>query len=148
MSNLEKVVEFMHCANQPTPVTPAIPHEDRVKLRLKLISEEFKELEKAIEDKNLVEIMDAFCDLEYVLLGAVIEFGMFNTFQKNFNLVHNSNMTKFDNSESDAFITKELYNKGNVETYCKQVGKRWVTFRQEDNKVLKSHKYKPVTIEI
>lgn len=148
MSNLEKVVEFMHCANQPTPVTPSIPSEDRVNLRLKLIIEEFKELQKGIEDKNLVEIMDAFCDLEYVLLGAVVEFGMFNTFQKNFNLVHESNMTKFDDSESDALITKELYNKENVETYCKQIGKKWVTFRKEDDKVLKSHKYKPVKIQI
>jgi hypothetical protein len=33
------------------------------------------ELKLAIDD-DLVEILDAFCDLSYVLHGAVLEFGM------------------------------------------------------------------------
>ena len=148
MSNLEKVVEFMHGANQPTPVTPAIPNERRVELRLKLLKEELKELEQGIKNKNLVEIMDAFCDLEYVLLGSVIEFGMFNMFQKNFNLVHESNMSKYDNNEEDALQTKHHYDEQNIETYYKKIGSKWVTFREEDDKILKSYKYKPVKIQI
>jgi hypothetical protein len=34
------------------------------------------ELKLAIENDDLVEILDAFCDLSYVLHGAVLEFGM------------------------------------------------------------------------
>ena len=148
MTDLEKVVDFMHCANQPTPVTPIIPDEKRVELRLKLIREEFEELQQGIENKNLTEIMDAFCDLEYVLLGAIVEFGMKDCFQENFYLVHESNMTKFDNNDYDAMMTRNQYELDGVETYYRQIGNKWVTFRKEDDKVLKSLNYKPVKIQI
>lgn len=45
-------------------------------LRIALISEESKELEDAIFDSNRVEILDALCDLQYVLSGTVVATGM------------------------------------------------------------------------
>lgn len=145
ITNLKKVIDFMTTANQPVVEDPAIPNEKRVKLRLDLIKEELKELEEAIEQKNLTEIMDAFCDLEYVLLGAIVEFGMKDCFQENFNEVHDSNMSKFDITLEDATLTREKYQNEVVQKY---VNGLYVTFRKEDMKVLKSHSYKPANISV
>lgn len=145
ITNLKKVIDFMTTANQPVVEDPAIPNEKRVKLRLDLIKEELKELEEAIEQKNLTEIMDAFCDLEYVLLGAIVEFGMKDCFQENFNEVHDSNMSKFDITLEDATLTREKYQNEVVQKY---VNGLYVTFRKEDMKVLKSHSYKQPTISV
>jgi predicted HAD superfamily Cof-like phosphohydrolase len=40
-----------------------------IKLRLDLISEEIRELNEAIEQRNLIEIIDALCDILYVVYG-------------------------------------------------------------------------------
>ena len=148
VSNLKKVIDFMTTANQPVVEDPAIPGEKRVKLRLDLIKEELRELEEGIKQKNLTEIMDAFCDLEYVLLGAIVEFGMKDCFQENFNEVHESNMSKFDITLEDATLTREKYQNEGLDIVQKYVNGLYVTFRREDMKVLKSHSYKPAAISI
>ena len=148
VTNLKKVIDFMTTANQPVVEDPAIPGEKRVKLRLDLIKEELRELEEAIEQKDLDGVMDAFCDLEYVLLGAIVEFGMKDCFQENFNEVHDSNMSKFDKTLEDATLTREKYRNENIDIVQRRVGGLYVTFRKEDMKVLKSHSYKPAIITI
>ena len=44
--------------------------------RARALQEELNELKEAIEQKDLVEVADALADLQYVLSGAVHEFGM------------------------------------------------------------------------
>jgi predicted HAD superfamily Cof-like phosphohydrolase len=41
-----------------------------------------------------VEIADALCDLQYVLSGAILEFGFGGKFKSLFEEVHRSNMSK------------------------------------------------------
>lgn len=48
----------------------------QVKLRFNLINEEVKELEQAIKDKNAIEIIDALCDILYVVAGAKVYFNL------------------------------------------------------------------------
>ena len=48
----------------------------------------------AIKDNNLTEVADAPCDLQYVLAGAILEFGMGAKFRALFSEVHCSNMSK------------------------------------------------------
>lgn len=48
--------------------------KSQVKLRFGLINEEIKELEQAIKDKNPIEIIDALCDILYVVAGAKVYF--------------------------------------------------------------------------
>lgn len=45
-------------------------------LRPKLIAEELHELRAAIEANDRIEILDALCDIEYVLAGAVLAWGL------------------------------------------------------------------------
>lgn len=51
-------------------------NSSQVKLRFSLINEEIKELQQAILDKNCVEIIDALCDILYVVAGAKAYFNL------------------------------------------------------------------------
>jgi len=48
----------------------------QMKLRFSLINEEVKELEQAIKEKNAIEIIDALCDILYVVAGAKVYFNL------------------------------------------------------------------------
>ena len=70
---LNRVAEFHLVFQSPVLLYPQIPNEDRAKLRISLIEEEFGELKEAIEKKDLTGVIDALCDLQYVLSGTVLE---------------------------------------------------------------------------
>ena len=57
----------------------------------------------------MVEIADALCDLQYVLSGAVLEFGLGEKFVELFNEVQRSNMSKACDTELQAQETVEHY---------------------------------------
>jgi predicted HAD superfamily Cof-like phosphohydrolase len=57
---LEKVKCFHDTFNAPVLDTPQMPSEDRCELRVELLQEELNELKLAIENDDLVEILDAF----------------------------------------------------------------------------------------
>lgn len=63
-------------------------------LRHELNREEWKELQAAWEDEDLVEYADAVCDLVYVLVGSLVSFGV--DFDACFAEVQRSNMSKLD----------------------------------------------------
>ena len=93
-NSLNQVAEFHSLFKHPILTTPTIPSEERCKLRVELLAEELKELQQAIDDKDIVEIADALCDLQYVLSGAILEFGLGEKFKDLFDEVHRSNMSK------------------------------------------------------
>ena len=66
---------------------------ERIALRSNLVAEEFKEL---INSESCEEIMKESCDLIYVILGTFVEFGW--DFDEAFSRVHESNMSKLDES--------------------------------------------------
>ena len=70
---LALVADFHQTFKHPILPTPTIPDENRCKLRVALIAEELKELEVAILEKDIVEVADALCDIQYVLSGAILE---------------------------------------------------------------------------
>jgi predicted HAD superfamily Cof-like phosphohydrolase len=91
---LNLVAEFHRTFKHPILSAPGIPSEDRCKLRVALIAEELKELEVAILEKDIVEIADALSDIQYVLSGAILEFGLGDKFKDLFEEVQRSNMSK------------------------------------------------------
>ena len=94
------VADFHETFRHPILPAPAIPSEDRCKLRVALIAEELKELETAIRDKDIIEVADALCDIQYVLSGAILEFGLAGKFKALFEEVQRSNMSKACSSEA------------------------------------------------
>src|SRR5262245_25638537 len=102
---LALVAEFHTTFKHPVLQKPTIPSEDRCKLRVALLAEELKELEVAILEKDIVEVADALCDLQYVLAGAIHEFGLGEKFKALFEEVQRSNMSKACRSEDEAKAT-------------------------------------------
>ena len=145
---LALVAEFHSTFKHPILSDPAIPSEDRCKLRVALLSEELKELEEAIHEKDIVEIADALCDIQYVLSGAILEFGLGEKFKALFEEVQRSNMSKACLTEEEAIQTVAYYKqKDGTECYYKQEGGKWLVYRTSDNKTIKSVKYSPAQLE-
>jgi predicted HAD superfamily Cof-like phosphohydrolase len=92
MTNSEKVKEFMEAFGQEVKESPELADHKTACLRLKLILEEFEELEDAQAEGHLVGIADALSDLLYVVYGTAHTFGI--PIDKCFEEVHNSNMSK------------------------------------------------------
>ena len=148
IDSLNQVAEFHTTFKHPVVEAPAIPSEERCKLRVSLIQEELNELQEAIEDKDLVEIADALCDIQYVLSGAVLEFGLGGKFVELFNEVQRSNMSKACKSEEEAIATLEHYKqKDGTEGYYKEIDGLYLVFRNGDHKTLKSIKYSPADLK-
>lgn len=145
---LNLVAEFHRTFKHPILPSPSVPSEDRCKLRVALIAEELKELEAAIAQKDIVEIADALADIQYVLSGAILEFGLGNKFSALFEEVQRSNMSKACVSEDEAKATVELYRKKDgTECYYKEEGGKWLVYRTSDNKTIKSINYSPANLQ-
>lgn len=144
---LNLVAEFHHTFKHPVLSTPTIPSEDRCKLRVALIAEELKELEVAILEKDIVEIADALCDIQYVLSGAILEFGLGEKFKALFEEVQRSNMSKACTSEEEALKTVDHYlKKDGTECYYRKEGDKWLVYRKSDHKTIKSIGYSPTNL--
>ena len=144
---LNQVTEFHKTFNVPILETPQIPSEQRCQLRVDLLQEELDELAQSIKDKDLVEIADALCDIQYVLSGAVLEFGLGENFVDLFNEVQRSNMSKACNTQQEAIMTLSHYKKKDgTEGYYKEVNGKWLVYRTSDDKVLKSINYSPADL--
>jgi predicted HAD superfamily Cof-like phosphohydrolase len=113
-----------------------------------LIAEELKELEVAILEKDIVEVADALCDIQYVLSGAILEFGLGERFKELFDEVQRSNMSKACTSEEEAQKTVEHYRKKDgTECYYLKEGDKWLVYRKSDNKTIKSVGYSPTNLQ-
>lgn len=111
----EAVKEFMRAFGQTTPEKPDLENYPFA-LRSDLITEEAHEFARACDAKDPVAMLDAICDLLYVVHGASIAMGV--NIDPFFWEVHSSNMSKL-NPETG----KPIY--------------------RDDGKVLKSSAYRP-----
>lgn len=147
IDSLNQVAEFHTTFKAPILDTPQIPSSDRCNLRVELLQEELNELKQAIADNNLVEIADALCDLQYVLSGAVLEFGLGNKFVELFDEVQRSNMSKACDTELEAQETVEFYQEKEVESFYEKSGEKYNVYRKTDLKVLKNKYYSPADLK-
>ena len=148
INSLNQVADFHRTFNAPILETPQIPSEQRCELRVNLLQEELNELSQAIKDNDLVEIADALCDIQYVLSGAVLEFGLGEKFVELFNEVQRSNMSKACDTQQEALMTLSHYKKKDgTEGYYKKINGKWLVYRASDDKVLKSINYSPANLK-
>jgi predicted HAD superfamily Cof-like phosphohydrolase len=105
-------------------------------------------MEVAILEKDLVGIADALCDIQYVLSGAILEFGLGDKFKSLFDEVQRSNMSKACNSEEEANQTIQFYKeKDGTDCYYMKEGNKWLVYRKADNKTIKSINYSPANLD-
>lgn len=145
--SLTSVAKFHETFKHPVLPTPTIPDQTRCELRVSLLAEELKELEAAIKDNDLVEIADALCDLQYVLSGAILEFGMGEKFKTLFEEVQRSNMSKACKTEEEAKQTVAHYNAKGTACHYEKEGDLFLVFRDGDRKTLKSVNYSPADLK-
>lgn len=145
---LNDVSEFHKTFKHPIEKEPVIPAENRCKLRVALLAEELKELETAILEKDLVEVADALCDLQYVLSGAILEFGLGEKFKALFDEVQRSNMSKSCKTKQEAEATVKHYKETrDTDCYYEESDGHYLVYRQDDNKTMKSINYSPAALE-
>lgn len=147
-NSLNQVAEFHTTFKHPILETPVIPSKQRANLRISLLAEELKELQEAVDNDDLIEVADALCDLQYVLAGAIHEFGLGVKFKTLFDEVHRSNMSKACKTVEEAEQTIQFYlDKDNTESYYKEIDGLFLVFRKSDDKTLKSINYSPADLK-
>ena len=147
IDSLNQVAEFHKTFKHPVLDTPQIPDAKRCELRVSLLQEELNELKEAIENNDLIEVADALCDIQYVLSGAVLEFGMGEKFVELFNEVQRSNMSKACASMEEAEQTVEHYKKRGFSAHIEQEDGKFLVYRDGDKKTLKSVNYSPADLK-
>jgi predicted HAD superfamily Cof-like phosphohydrolase len=111
-STLEQVQEFHETYGLPVESSPNISDQKTNDLRINLIAEELEELREALKNGDTVETLDALIDLQYVLDGAFLSFGLHDVKEAAFAEVHRSNMSKLGEDgkpirrESDGKVMK------------------------------------------
>ncbi|GIV33004.1 MAG: hypothetical protein KatS3mg031_0539 [Chitinophagales bacterium] len=145
---LTAVARFHKTFHHPIKETPGIPSPERCQLRLTLLEEELSELQQAVEAGDIVQVADALCDLQYVLSGAVLEFGLGELFADLFEEVQRSNMSKACSSLDEALATMHFYEtQHQTPCYYRYVDGRYLVYRKSDNKTLKSIRYAPAQLK-
>jgi len=145
---LTGVAAFHDLFNLPVLPNPVIPDESRCALRVALLQEELDELKTAILENDIVGVADALSDLQYVLSGAVLEFGLGSRFKQLFDEVQRSNMSKACHSLEEAEATQAYYLKEKAtESYISEQRGEYLVYRKSDNKVLKSVGYSEANLE-
>ena len=158
VSNFEKVAQFNDAFgnNKIDKLTKETydEHPKLIELLLSLIKEECQELEDAVKDKDPIETRDALSDILYVVYGMQYRLGIQG--DEDFNIVHNSNMSKLCNNEEEAIISVDnyliKYQRGESpydSPYFKKLDNinKWVIKNKSTGKVLKNINYKKVKFE-
>ena len=145
---LNSVAAFHKTFKLPIEEKPIIPLSSRCELRINLLQEELDELKEAIENDDLVEVADALADIQYVLSGAILEFGLGDKFNQLFTEVQRSNMSKTCKTIEEAEKTAKHYheNKG-MPSRIEESNGEFLVYRIADGKVLKSINYSPADIK-
>ena len=155
MSNYEKIVEFHKAfglVHNDEHEQSTLDDEALVKLRLGLIEEEFGELKEAIKERDFTEVRDAIADLLYVTYGTASSFGIHA--DKDFDVIHKSNMTKLCKTEDEARDTVQWYKDNKLSVYDSPNYRlsndkiHWVVYNESTGKILKSIHYQPVKFSV
>jgi predicted HAD superfamily Cof-like phosphohydrolase len=140
---VNEVEEFNAAMNKPNNYTPTIPERKEWMFVYDFVLEELEELKHACETGDIVEVLDALCDLQYVAGGnGVMLFGLKDKFIPAYAEVQASNMSKICNNLPEALDTVNVRTREQgEECHYEEVGNKYVVFRSRDRKVMKSVSY-------
>lgn len=93
-TTIEQVQEFHETYGLPVEPKQTLNDAQTQELRVNLLAEELDELKEALADGDMLETLDALIDLQYVLDGAFLSFGLHGVKDAAFAEVHRSNMSK------------------------------------------------------
>ena len=93
MTTIKLVEEFNKAFNLPLPQKPSLS-EPTAMLQIALMEEEFDEMVTAFHLGDETGVLDGLLDMQYILDGLFIKFGMAQFKEPGFKEVHASNMSK------------------------------------------------------
>ena len=140
---VNEVEEFNATMGKPNNYEPTIPEKKEWQFVYDFILEELEEYKVACETGNIVEVLDALCDIAYVSLGnGTMLHGLKDKIWPAYQEVQGSNMSKACSSEEEAQATVELRSKEQAEPcHYEQVGEDYIVYRTRDRKVMKNINY-------
>jgi predicted HAD superfamily Cof-like phosphohydrolase len=140
---VSEVEEFNAIMGKPNNYNPTIPDEKEWMFVYNFILEELEEYKHACETGNIVEVLDALCDITYVSLGnGAMLHGLKDKVWEAYQEVQASNLSKACTSEEDAQATVETRSKEQGEPcHYEKVGSYYIVYRTRDKKVMKNVKY-------
>ena len=140
---VDEVEEFNHTMGKPNNYKPTIPTRKEWQFVYDFVLEELEEYREACERGDIVEILDALCDITYVSLGnGAMLHGLKDKVWPAYQEVQASNMSKSCADETEAELTVKVRSEAQGEKcHYEKVGDRFVVYRTRDKKVMKSVNY-------
>ena len=141
---VDEVETFNATFNKPNNYEPTIPDEKEWKFVYDFVLEELEEYREACQRGDIVEVLDALCDIAYVSIGnGTMLHGLKDKIWPAYQEVQASNMSKACKTEEEAIQTVSQRSKEQGEAcHFEEVEKgRYIVYRTRDRKVMKSINY-------
>ena len=143
VSFVSEVEQFNKLMNKPNNYEPTIPGKKDWQFVIDFVKEELEEYEQACKNGDIVEILDALCDIAYVSIGnGTMLHGLKDKIWPAYQEVQASNLSKSCSNEKEAMETVSVRSKEqNEPCHYEKVEERFVVYRTRDRKVMKSINY-------
>jgi len=140
---VNEVEDFNELMSKPNNYTPTIPEKKEWQFVYDFVLEELEEYKEACEKGDIVEILDALCDIAYVSLGnGTMLHGLKDKIWPAYQEVQASNMSKACKTQEEAINTVKVRSQEQGEPcHWEQVGDMYIVYRTRDRKVMKSLTY-------
>ena len=140
---VDEVEEFNAVMGKPNAYEPNIPERKEWEFVYNFILEELEEYRAACEAGDIVEVLDALCDITYVATGnGTMLHGLKDKIWPAYQEVQASNLSKACQTEEDAKATViQRSSEQGEECHYEKVGDYYVVYRTRDRKVMKNVKY-------
>ena len=140
---VNEVEDFNNLMSKPNNYTPIIPEKKEWQFVYDFVLEELEEYKEACEKGDIVEVLDALCDIAYVSLGnGTMLHGLKDKIWPAYQEVQASNMSKACTTQEEAIRTVEVRSEEQGEPcHWEQVGDMYIVYRTRDRKVMKSLTY-------
>ena len=141
---VSEVEEFNRTFNKPNNYEPTIPEKKEWQFVYDFILEELEEYREACERGDIVEVLDALCDIAYVSLGnGTMLHGLKDKIWPAYEEVQASNMSKACKTEEEAIqsVSQRSKEQGEACHFEKTEEGRYIVYRTRDRKVMKSISY-------
>ena len=141
---VDEVEEFNKVFGKPNNYEPTIPEKKEWQFVYDFIQEELEEYREACENGDIVEVLDALCDIAYVSLGnGTMLHGLKDKIWPAYQEVQASNMSKACQTEEEAVqtVSQRSEEQGEACHFEKVADGRYIVYRTRDRKVMKSINY-------
>jgi hypothetical protein len=140
---VDEVEEFNAVMGKPNNYEPIIPERKEWEFVYNFILEELEEYREACERGDIVEVLDALCDITYVATGnGTMLHGLKDKIWPAYQEVQASNLSKACRTEDEAKATVlQRSSEQGEECHYEKVGDYFIVYRTRDKKVMKNINY-------